>query len=185
MPDLLNLPDWFGPVVATAVITVVAGRVVAAVPKGWFRSGLRRVNHWRKFVIGTKQTRASVISQWRKAPPRLLRSTLFGWFETNPQVWWSYVHRVYQSHDSAVVRESARGLLWVDKPVTDVRVGDIDQRGGHVLGLSRQGDATRIDHGARHSTTFYSGTTMVSLNRGWCPRDWDCPDCFPRRTGLM
>ena len=185
MPDWFELPDWFGPVVATAaitavitaVITEVVRRALGAFPRGWFRSGLRRVNHWRKFVIGTKRTRAGVISLWKKAPPWMLSSTLFRWFEADPQAGWRYVNRVYRSHGSVAVRESARDLLWVEKPAAEMQVGDIDYRGKHVLGLYRQGDAVRIDTGDGSSTTYRSGTTMARVNRGWCPRGEDCPNC--------
>ena len=112
-----------------------------------------------------------------ESAPRRLRSTLYRWFEADPQAWWEYVDRVYKTHSSEAVRESARGLLWVDKLAADLQVGDINHHGGHVLGLRRQGGGVRVDTGDGSSTTFGSGATMVSVNRGWCPRGGDCPNC--------
>ena len=143
MPDWFEMPNWFVLLLAGAVIAWLINRLMPALSR-WAGNGLRRANHWRKFVIGAKRTRAAVISRWKNAPPWVLSATLFRWFEADPQAWCGYVKRVYDSHNSEAVRESARGLLWVDKTVADLQVGDVyyrnDNRADHVLALHPRGD---------------------------------------------
>ena len=124
MPDWLDTSDRLVPLLAGVVIAELVRRALPALLR-WARNGLRRVNHWRKFVIGTKRTRAGVISRWRNAPPWVLSVTVFRWFEAVPQAWCGYMRRVYDSHNSEAARESAGGLLWVDKTVADLQVGDV------------------------------------------------------------
>ena len=180
------------------IIAVVAGVLVAAILKalpplrgwasGWAVKSWRWVNKWRKRlgVTGTP-SRAQVISRWEGAPLRVLNSTLFRWFEADPQAWCGYVRWVYDSHNSEAVRERARGLLWVDKAASDLQVGDVyewddEQRGCHVLGLRHHGDWIEVVTDANYSPNPIGamwgtgGKRPVRVYRGWCPLD-DCSYC--------
>ena len=185
MPDWLDTPYWPVGVLVGAVIVWSVNQVMPGLSRR-VRDGLRRVDHLRKFVIGTKRTRAGVISRWRKAPPWVLRATVFHWFEADPQAWWEYVRRVYDSHDREPVREDARGLLWVEKEASSLQILDVYARkqtdgrwGGrsdHVLALQPRGDG-KVDvvYKVGFSPNFTRHTWNapeahpVRVNRGWCP----------------
>ena len=171
MSDWLKEPAWWVVILATAVASAVITVLVQRAPPvlfRWVRNGLCRVNHWRKFVIGTKRTRAGVISRWRKAPLRVLRTTVFRWFEADPQAWWEYVNRVYESHNSTTVRESAEGLLWVEKEAADLAIRDVYNGSDHVLHLRHCGGQVEVATSARRKW-YAPGTHRVRVNLGWCP----------------
>ena len=187
MPDWLEESAWWVVILATAVASAVATVLVQRAPPvvfRWVRNGLCRVNHWRKFVIGTKRTRAGVLSGWRKAPLRVLRATVFRWFAADPQAWCGYLRGVYESHTGEAVRERASGLLWVDKTVADLQVGDIYGQGRHVLALIPDGETIEVVTDCSFVGADYGGgseikpvTHQVRVNRGWCPSGDACPYC--------
>ena len=173
------------------LIAVVGGVLVTAIPKalptlrrmGWAVKSWRWVNKWRKRLgIARKPSRAQELSRWGGAPSRVLNSTLFRWFEADPQAWYGYVRRVYARHHSEAVRESAGGLLWVDKEASDLQVGDVFEQdsgrgGGHVLGLRHHGDRIEVVTRANPRETWYApGKHPVHVNREWCPLD-GCSYC--------
>ena len=178
MPDWLEEPAWWVVILATAVASAVVTVLVQRAPPvlyRWVRNGLCRVNHGRKFVIGTKRTRAGVISRWRKAPLWVLTATVFRWFGADPQAWSEYVNWVYESHDSATARESAEGLLWVEKEAADLVIRDVYNGSDHVLHLRHVGG--RVEVATSTNRKWYApGTYRVRVNRGWCPLN-NCPIC--------
>ena len=185
MPDWLDAPNWFVFVVIGAVVTWMLNQVMPALSR-WARYGLRKVNHYRKFVIGKRRTRAHVIVRWRNAPAWVLRATVYRWFRDDPQGWAGSVRRVCELHNSEQERGRARDLLWVEKPATDLKVGDVYQTGGechHVLALRPLGDQIEVVTSAGwvpdpwSSRTSYSGTLQVRVNRGWCPLGSNCAYC--------
>ena len=95
-----------------------------------------------------------------------------------------YLKQVHESHTSEVVRQSAGRLLWVDKTVADLQVGDIYHPGNHVLALFPFGDQIDVvqDYSFRSGGHGGGGaikpvTHQVRVNRGWCPRGDDCTYC--------
>ena len=176
VPDWLEKPNWLFLILATAVITVLVRRALPAL-LGGARNCLRRVNHWRKLLIGTKRTRAGVISRWENAPPWVLRATVFRWFEADPQAWYAYMKQVHDSHNSKAVRESARCLLWVDKTVAALQVGDVYHPGHHALALSHYGDRIRVLKTVDGDASTDLVAHPVRVNRGWCQHGDACPSC--------
>ena len=178
MPDWFEEPAWWVVILVTAVASAVVTVLVQRAPPVVFRcvrNGVCRVNHWRKFVIGTKRTRAGVISRWKKAPLRVLRATVFRWFEADSQAWWECVHRVYESHNSAAARENAECLLWVKKEAADLAIRDVYNGGDHVLHLRHEDGWVEVATSASHKW-YARGTHRVRVNRGWCPHA-DCSVC--------
>ena len=97
------------------LIAVVGSVLVAAIRKplptlrGWVVKSWRWVNKWRKRLgIARKPSRAQELSRWEGAPLRVLDSTLFRWFEADPQAWCGYVRWVYARHHSEAVRGERR-----------------------------------------------------------------------------
>ena len=166
---------------------VVAAALLSAVPplRRMGREAWRWVNKWRKRLgIARKPSRAQELSRWRNAPPWVLRSTLFSWFAADRQAWCEYLRGVYESHTSEAVRERASGLLWVDKTVADLQVGDIYDQGRHVLALIPYGETIEVVTDCSFVGADYGGggetkpvTHQVRVNRGWCPSGDDCPYC--------
>ena len=172
------MPDWLFAVLLV-ILGVVGGEVARQFMPPLFRriaSGRQRLSRWRKCHLGRRKSRADTISTWKAASPKLLRRTVFRWYEADPQAWWEYVWRIRRQHKSRVVRADAEDLLWDEKRASDLRVGDKTER-GHVLGIIHQDERDTEIRSGQRTKTIYTGNPLVKVSRGWCKQGRECPDC--------
>ena len=152
-----------------------------------FNRVIHTIDTIRKFVFAKKITRikarAQRISRDDSVSLYRLERTLFDWYAVRQELL-PYVMQIHQNHNVERVRSAAYDLLWYDKPLTALKVGDVvnDPAGhsGHVLHIRYDEDATRVLWDATPSSTsgtaYHSSASVRVTRDGWCPLS-ECRYC--------
>ena len=165
------MENWLASVaILVALFTIPPVRAQAL--KGWWRA-----QAFYRRRIGPRERRASEISQWRAAPPKLLDRTVFRWFREDPQAWWQDVKGVYDRHKSPAIRQVAHELLWRKKRHDALQPGERLRSGGHVVEIVEQSPLYTTVRTSPDRTSTWRGDGMTEVTNGWCDRGADCPDC--------
>ena len=161
--------------IVIALLTIFLGALLKPLTErlskrseGWWRTA----HHFRCSVVGSRDNRVSAIVGWPTAPAWLVRWTVFGSYKTNQQAWWRALQAVYDRHTDPKLRTKAETLLWVEKPIKDLRRGDITWENGHVLNIATLGpDHFEIAYSNGVTAKYYNPHKIFRVNQGWCSTD--------------